>query len=142
MSISSQPQSKPSISSRGAPASRLRIVRTGSRCGFELLRQQLADGFQLCPALRGGFGICHLEAGELIKNNLRNDQAGILFVVGGNHVPGSLTCACRLQTSLIGFFVMRPVFPFVNVREAEFPVFLRVVDAREEPFALLFPRKM
>jgi hypothetical protein len=37
---------------------------------------------------------------------------------------------------------MLPVFPLLNVREAEFPVLFRFVDAREESLALLFVRKV
>ena len=50
--------------------------------------------------------------------------------------------ACRVQAILIGFPVLVPVFPFVNVRETELSILVRLVDAREEPLALLFPRKV
>src|SRR5665213_614316 len=50
--------------------------------------------------------------------------------------------ACRVQAILIGFPVLVPVFSFVNVRETELPILVRLVDAREEPLALLFPRKV
>jgi hypothetical protein len=33
---------------------------------------------------------------------------------------------------------MLPVFPLANVREAEFPVFVRLINALEESLSLLF----
>jgi len=37
---------------------------------------------------------------------------------------------------------MLPVFPLVNIREAEFPVLVRLIDAREESLSLFFLRKV
>src|ERR1035438_6991718 len=37
---------------------------------------------------------------------------------------------------------MLPVFSLVNVREAEFPVLVRLINAREEPLSLLVLRQV
>ena len=50
--------------------------------------------------------------------------------------------ACRLQAFLISLRVMFPVFPFVNVGEAEFPVLLRLIDPIEEALTLLVLRQV
>src|ERR1035441_10024926 len=46
--------------------------------------------------------------------------------------------ACRVQAGLISVHIMLPVFPLVNVRETEFPVLVRLIDAREESLSLFF----
>src|ERR1700684_4648729 len=45
--------------------------------------------------------------------------------------------ACGMKALLISLHILLPVFPFVNVREAEFPVLVRLVDALEETLSLL-----
>src|SRR5271157_5891777 len=50
--------------------------------------------------------------------------------------------ACRGQTSLISLHVMLPVVPLVNVREAELPVFVSLINALEESLALLVLRQV
>src|ERR1017187_3208948 len=71
-----------------------------------------------------------------------NNQPGILLIVGGNDVPGRVMGACRVQASLISLHVMLPVFPLVDVREAEFPILVRLINATEESLSLLFLRKV
>ena len=75
---------------------------------------------------------------ERIQDNLGNNQPGILLIIGGNDVPRCVMGARRAQTSFIGVRVLLPVFPLVNVREAEFPVFVRLINALEESLSLLF----
>ena len=94
--------------------------------------EPFADGFQFPPTFRGGLGIGHLKFIERIKDNLGNNQPGILLVIGGNDVPGRVMGAGRVQASLISLHVLLPVFPLVNVREAEFPVFVRLINALQE----------
>ena len=50
--------------------------------------------------------------------------------------------ACRVQAILIGFRVMLPVFSLVNVRETEFPVLVRLINALEEALSLLVLRQV
>lgn len=88
-----------------------------------------ADRLQFPSAFRGGLGICHLKVFERIKNNSGDDQPGVLLVIGWNDLPGCVMGACRLQAILVSLRVMLPVFPLVNVHQAEFPVFVRLVDA-------------
>src|ERR1035438_5193555 len=106
------------------------------------LREQLADRFQFPPPFCGGLGICHLKFIERIQDNLGNNQPGILLIVGGNDVPGRVMGACRVQASLLSLHVMLPVFPLVDVREAEFPILVRLINATEESLSLLFLRKV
>ncbi len=79
---------------------------------------------------------------ERIQDNLGNSQAGVFLIVGGNDVPGRVMGACRLQASLVSLHVVLPVFPLVNVRGAELPVLVRLINALEESLSLLFLRKV
>jgi hypothetical protein len=47
-----------------------------------------------------------------------------------------------VQALLISFRVILPVFPLVNIRQAEFPILVRFVNAREEALALLVFRQV
>ena len=92
--------------------------------------------FNSSPAFRRGLGIRHLKFIERIQDNLGNNQPGILLIIGGNNIPGSVMGAGRVQASLISLHVILPVFPLVNIREAEFPVFVRLINALEESLSL------
>ena len=107
-----------------------------------LLCQELSDRFQFPPMLRGGPGICHLKFIQRIDDNSGHNQPGIFLIIGGNDIPRCMTGACRMQASLIGFCVTLPVFSLVNVRETEFPVFVRLINALEEALSLLVLREM
>jgi hypothetical protein len=50
--------------------------------------------------------------------------------------------ACVVQAILKSFDVILPVFPLVNVREGEFPVLVRLINAFEEPLSLFVLRKV
>jgi hypothetical protein len=50
--------------------------------------------------------------------------------------------ACRVQAILISLHVMLPVFPLVNVREAEFPVLVRLINALEKSLSLFVLRQV
>ncbi len=69
---------------------------------------------------------------------MRNDQPGVLLVVGRHDVPGRRFCAGGAQTGLIGLHILLPVISFLNVGQAEFPVLFRFVDAFEKALPLLF----
>jgi hypothetical protein len=49
-----------------------------------------ADFQQFLMALVGGLWIAHLKTFECVKDDLRYDQPSVLFVVGGNDIPGRL----------------------------------------------------
>ena len=70
------------------------------------------------------------------------NQPSILFVVGGNDIPGGATGACRSEASLIGLHVVLPQFSLGNVRSTEFPVLFRFVDACQEALSLLLLREV
>ena len=107
----------------------LRTPVAASDIGHVLPSEPLTDGFQFPPAFRGGFGIGLLKFIESIKDNLGNNQPGVLFVIGGNDVPGRVPGAGRVQASLISLHVLLPVLPFVNVCRAEFPILVRLINA-------------
>src|ERR1035437_2624383 len=111
------------------------------RCGclsfIGFSTEPFADGLQFPPTFRGGLGVCHFKRIERIQNDLGNDQPGIFLIIGGNDVPGRVMGAGRAQASLIGLQVMLPMFPLVSVREAEFPILVRLINALEESFSLL-----
>ena len=101
-----------------------------------------ADGFQFPPAFRRGLGIGHFKFIKRIKNNLGNNQPGIFLIIGGNDVPRRVMGAGCGQAILISLHVMLPVFPLVNVSEAEFPVLVRLINAFEESLSLFVFRQM
>ena len=53
-------------------------------------------------------------------------------------VPG----ARRTEALLIGFHVLLPEFPLLDVSEGEFPVLFRLVDALQKTLSLLLLREM
>ena len=53
-------------------------------------------------------------------------------------MPGRVGCACRTEALLISLLIVLPEFPLLDVRKAEFPVLLRLVDAGKKTLALLF----
>ena len=48
--------------------------------------------------------------------------------------------AGRVQARLVRFRVMFPEFSFVNIREAEFPILVRLIYALEEALSLFVLR--
>ena len=104
--------------------------------------ESFADRFQLPPTFRGSLGIGHFKFIERIKDNLGDNQPGIVLVVSRNDVPGRVMGACRVQASLINLHVMLPVFSLVNVREAEFPVLVRLINALEKSLSLFVLRQV
>jgi hypothetical protein len=90
------------------------------------------------PANVGGcLRIRHPQITERIDDNVGNNQPGILLIICGNDVPGRVMGACRVQALLKSLSVILPEFPFVNVRDAEFPVLLGIINALEESLSLL-----
>src|ERR1019366_8052761 len=79
---------------------------------------------------------------ERIEDNLRYNQPGVLFVVGGNDIPGSVACACGAEALLIRRHVMIPKLPLRDIRSAEFPVLFRRIDAFEKALSLLLLREV
>jgi len=106
------------------------------------LRQQFADRLQFPATFTGGPGICQLQLIERIQDNLGNNQPGILLIVGGNGVPRHVMGACSVQAILKSLDVILPVFPLVNVRKAELPILVRLIDAFEESLSLFALRKV
>ena len=107
-----------------------------------LLHQLFADRLQFQAALLRGLGIRHLESLERIEDNSGNNQPGVLFIISGNNIPGRVMGAGRVQAILKGLSVAFPIFPLVNVREAEFPVLIRLINAFEEAPSLFVLRQM
>ena len=85
-------------------------------------------------------GYAILSSLNRIKDNLGNNQTGILLIIGRDDIPRVFFCTCCVQAILISLHVLRPVFSFVNVREAKFPVFVGLFDALKESLALFFLR--
>jgi hypothetical protein len=55
------------------------------------LREPLADRQQILPALRARFWVSHFKSFKRIEDNPGYDEPGILPVVGGNDIPGSVS---------------------------------------------------
>jgi len=60
----------------------------------------------------------------------------------GGHKQGRVGGARCTQARLICLHVMLPVVPFVNVREAEFPVLVRLINALAEALLLFVLRQV
>lgn len=99
--------------------------------------EAFADGLQFLDARLIDFRINHPEFFHGLEDDVRNDQAGVFLVIGGNRIPGCVCRAGRVQACLVGFHVIVPALPLAHVREAELPVLVRLVDACHEALALL-----
>src|SRR5664279_1705539 len=104
--------------------------------------EAFSDRFQFSSALCRGLGIGHLQVLERGKDNLGNNQSGILLVIGRDDIPGRVLGAGRVQASLKRLHILLPVLPLMNVREAELPVLLRIINPLAESLALFVLREM
>ena len=119
--------------------------RNGSRHrvnGARSIGQRLAERLQLDLPLRVRLRIAHCESLQRVEDDLGDDQTGVFLVVGGNHIPRRRAGARLAQALRIGFGVFVPEFALLEIRVAEFPVLLGVVDALEKTPALLLPREV
>ncbi len=89
-----------------------------------------------------GLGIRHLEVSHRIYDDLGDDKSRVVFVVGGDDVPRRMLSAGCTKAISVGFHILLPVFPLVNVGDAEFPVLVRHIDAGKEPLSLFFVREV
>src|SRR6266542_4245293 len=78
-----------------------------------------------------------MELLESIDHYLGNHEAGVLLVVGGEDVPGSLIGARRGEAVLVSLHISVPRVALGDVGHAELPVLLRLVDTSEEAPCLL-----
>jgi hypothetical protein len=102
------------------------------------LRQQFFNRVQFDTALFSGSGVRILEFSQGIKDDLGDKEPCILLIVGRDGVPRRVMGACGMKAFLVGFHVVLPVFPLVNVGGAELPVLFRLIDALKESLSLLF----
>ncbi len=102
----------------------------------------MADRQQFLPALFADHRIADVEGLERLENNLRNNQPGVLLVVGRHHMPRRTLCTRRAQARLIDLHVLRPELPLFYVGHTEFPVFFGLVDPIEKALSLFFLGKM
>ena len=70
------------------------------------------------------------------------NEPSVLFVVGGNDIPGRIPGACCTEAFLIRLHVLLPEFPLLDVRKAKFPVLFRLIDALKETLSLLLLREV
>ncbi len=101
-----------------------------------------ADGLQFLEALIIDCRITHPEFLHGIEDDLRNDQPGVLLVVGRNDIPGRISGAGRVQTRLIRFYLIIPALPLAHVCEAELPVPVRLIDSVQKTFSLFVLREV
>jgi len=62
------------------------------------------------------FRICHLEFVSASRENMRNDQPGIFFVIGGNNMHGAVVVLVALRQASYAFHIMLPLFSFLRRR--------------------------
>src|SRR5208283_276988 len=92
-------------------------TRSSAACAWlRLPHQSLANQPKLASPLRGGLWVGHVQLVERADENLRDDQACVLLVVGGHDVPGCLLRARRAQALLVRFSVPPPELPLLGVR--------------------------
>jgi hypothetical protein len=80
-----------------------------------LHREQFADGLQFLPMRLARPGIAHFEALQRIDDNLRNDEPGVIFVIGRHDIPGRGARAGCAQARLVGLHVMIPQLPLFDI---------------------------
>ena len=106
------------------------------------LGQLLADRVQLTLTVRARFRIAHFQSFERVEDDLGDNEPRIFLVVGGNDKPGRVISARRAEAFLVGLRVVVPEFALLQIRVAEFPIFLGVVDTFEKALALLLLREV
>ncbi len=80
-----------------------------------------------------------MQFAECVEDDLGNNQAGIVLIIGRNHKPGCMTSGGFLEAFLKGLRVIFPICSLVKVGSAEFPVFLLGPQAyRESACAVRF----
>src|SRR5450759_4878779 len=94
------------------------------------------------PAFFSRLRIRHLESAKCIEDDLRDNEPGVVLVVGRDDVPERVERTRRVQAFLKSLHVLLPVGPLVNVRKAELPVLLGRVDAITKAVRLLALRQM
>jgi len=105
-------------------------------------RQLRPERLQFALSLCSRLGIAHVERLECVEKDLRDDQAGVFLIVGGNDIPRSRVGARRGQAFLVGLGVVVPEFALLQIRVAELPVLAGVVDAFEKALPLFFFREV
>src|SRR6202790_4434825 len=105
-------------------------------------RQLSAQRQQFAAACGARFGISQFERLHGVEHDAGHDEAGAPLFVGRNPVPRGVLRAGRAQGFLVGLHIVLPEFALLDVREAEFPVLFRPIDAVDEPLALLFLGKV
>src|SRR6478672_784550 len=94
----------------------LSLIATFSARAQISLCELLADRQQFLPTFCARFWKSHFESFECVEDNSGYDEPSVLFVVGGDHIPGCVSGACRAEASFIGALVLPPEFSFGNVR--------------------------
>ena len=97
---------------------------------------------QLTLTVRACFRIVHFQSFERVEDDLGDDQPRVFLVVGRNDKPRRVISARRAEAFLVGLRVVVPEFALLQIRVAEFPIFLGVVDTFEKALALLLLRQV
>jgi len=63
-------------------------------------------------------------------------------IIGGDDIPRRVICASGVEAILVGFHVVFPIFPLVDVRGAELPVLVRLFHALKESLSLFIVREV
>src|SRR5437773_11987576 len=82
------------------------------------------------------FGQLHVHIFHLPDNDLRNNQIAKPLVIRWNDKPGSMLGARFVKHVLEGLDVVPPIFTFLVVRVADFPLTLVVIHSLLEPCKL------
>src|SRR5437868_6590079 len=88
----------------------------------------------------GRLGKAHLQFLHRVYDCPGNEQARGWFIVGGDDVPGSAIGAGGADAFLVSLHVLVPMLAFLNICNAEFPIFFGPVQAFEKALSLFFFR--
>src|SRR5215469_4750544 len=118
-------------SSRSGPVPRLLLTCKCSPRGEQLLLPLGVD-----------FRVSEIEFLHRFHCCCCDDEPSEPFVVGRHDVPWRRLGCSSSDSFFERVHVVAPITPLMHVRTREFPVLLRIVEALQKPFLLLFARYM
>ena len=110
-------------------------------CSFFLCKFFFQRGLDLAKAAHPFFGdlrILRIHILQCAEDDLADDIAHVPFVICRYDLPGAVLRGSLVDGILKGLLISIPVTALLVVGSGELPVFLRLLDAVQETFGLLF----
>lgn len=114
--------------------------RLSNECTSALLGKLEPGSGELALLLRVKLGIFQIQGRKFGDEGGLNDEPGEPFVVCRNDVPGRPRRRGIADRIFVDLEVFLEESPFTEIGPGKLPVPIRIIHAREEPFALLFLR--